>query len=611
MAPDWPNTITSRHHHLRRRAEAYASALYYSECSLSGISPDGAAAAEENARSGHSRWWLKGNDPNHPSLQSPESAKLKAITSCDAKVEEEKPKPNQASELAEETNDEAHTDEGNDSAVANIREEHDELTEDDSNAPLLARDDDWGSSFGTLSNFCTSRNASPYGVENNADAIRNPHVVSSHSSLSPSWLMSRPQSSSDATSQVFKQDIGSSVEMLKSYSTYPPNQLLTKEKNHEPISIGKPQLGIAHQITSESEAGDSISSGGLSCDGSLSCKPKFQGVASNVTRSRKRDRVGVAYPLDQTYLDARIATAKTELLSTLENEGKGPAFQNALATLEKYAKLKASSNNKKRKLSAHGADIDGTWLTVSPPEYLSCLGKNSEGESLFTLGRMSFDMYQPSNLVCSIQNQYNTIKSVEPKDLPLYVPKTLRREVDKERSGECRGRLKTFNIIASFTIEDTAEITSSEDAIQVQSKKPLRGILTNYGYVLPDPTLSDRKSIWFTGGTIEPAGDDSLDEWKKIFGSNSEDSVTKESKSPEIDTSKSQSTIEAEKARTLASKILLGAVHEPMNNQGTVGFHLNKPIGGHGSAYCDIVYMDDELRVTRGHSGSIYVFKRV
>ena len=167
------------------------------------------------------------------------------------------------------------------------------------------------------------------------------------------------------------------------------------------------------------------------------------------------------------------------------------------------------------------------------------------------------------------------------------------------------------SIIASFTIEDTAEITSSEDAIQEHCKKPLRGILTNYGYVLPDPTLPDRKSIWFTGGTIEPAGDDSLDEWKKIFGSTLVNSVTKESMSPGIDISKSQSTIEAEKARTLASKILLGAVHEPMNNQGTVGFHLNKPIGGHGSAYCDIIYMDDELRVMRGHSGSIYVFKRV
>lgn len=135
--------------------------------------------------------------------------------------------------------------------------------------------------------------------------------------------------------------------------------------------------------------------------------------------------------------------------------------------------------------------------------------------------------------------------------------------------------------------------------------------MTNYGYALPDPTSPDRKSIWFTGGTIEPADDDSLDEWKAIFGATTtalEGNTTGISQGK-----KNQSTLveEAKKARTLASKILLGAVHEPIDNQGIVGFHLNKPIGGHGSAYCDVIYLDDELRIMRGHSGSIYVFKRV
>ena len=132
--------------------------------------------------------------------------------------------------------------------------------------------------------------------------------------------------------------------------------------------------------------------------------------------------------------------------------------------------------------------------------------------------------------------------------------------------------------------------------------------MTNYGYALPDPALPSRKSIWFTGGTIEPADDDAVDEWKKIFGSASVNIGP--SKAPKYDASEKPSLVEAEKARTLASKILLGAVHEPIDEQGIVGFHLNRPIGGHGNAYCDIVYMDDELRIMRGHSGSIYVFKR-
>jgi len=113
--------------------------------------------------------------------------------------------------------------------------------------------------------------------------------------------------------------------------------------------------------------------------------------------------------------------------------------------------------------------------------------------------------------------------------------------VDNERRGDCRGRLWTYNIINSFTIENN-ETPSNEDAIQGQSKKPLSGILTNYGHAHPDPTLPDRKSIWFTGGTIEPADDDSLGEWNKIFGSKSANIVTKEVTYAENGTEKSQST---------------------------------------------------------------------
>lgn len=148
----------------------------------------------------------------------------------------------------------------------------------------------------------------------------------------------------------------------------------------------------------------------------------------------------------------------------------------------------------------------------------------------------------------------------------------------------------------------------------------MRGILTNYGYALPDPTHPNRKSIWFTGGTIESAQDHSLDEWKRIFGATTaskdksneiaEDQADGASSSASNRSCKQTSFAEAEKARMLASKIMLGAVHEPMDSRGVVGFHLKRPIGGHGSAYCDVIYMDEDVRIMRGHSGSIYVFKK-
>lgn len=155
-----------------------------------------------------------------------------------------------------------------------------------------------------------------------------------------------------------------------------------------------------------------------------------------------------------------------------------------------------------------------------------------------------------------------------------------------------------------FTIEQAN--TSSHD----QPKEPLRGVLTNYGYALPDPTYPNRKSIWFTGGTIEPAQDSSLEQWKKIFGANTSPiNSSNENDDPGCVTDLNK-LAEAERARILASKIMLGVVHEPMDDRGVVGFHLKRPIGGHGSAYCDVIYMDEDVRAMRGHSGSIYVFKK-
>lgn len=168
MTSNWPNSIPSRHRNLRRRAEAYASALYYSECSLGGISPRGAAEAEENARTLQSRWWLKGNDPNHPSMNGQgSSVASETITSCDAEAAKGGPKPNQARESVDMNGvDDVPVEEESGTGVVN------NPIEDDSNAPILARDDDLGSSFGTLKNFSCIRKVFSYSTASNLVATQ-------------------------------------------------------------------------------------------------------------------------------------------------------------------------------------------------------------------------------------------------------------------------------------------------------------------------------------------------------------------------------------------------------------------------------------------------------
>ena len=102
------------------------------------------------------------------------------------------------------------------------------------------------------------------------------------------------------------------------------------------------------------------------------------------------------------------------------------------------------------------------------------------------------------------------------------------------------------SIVTAFSIEtDSPQFGSSSRNKCVQ--RPLRGIITTFGYALPDPKTPNRLSIWFSGGKIEAHEEDnSLEEWKRAFGGGSLHRHLQE------------------KARLLAAKLLLGAEVPPL-----------------------------------------------
>jgi hypothetical protein len=152
--------------------------------------------------------------------------------------------------------------------------------------------------------------------------------------------------------------------------------------------------------------------------------------------------------------------------------------------------------------------------------------------------------------------------------------------------------------VVAITIQpgQTRRGIKSQEEGEYVVPKPIKGIMTNQGYAVPDPNVPNRLSIWFSGGALEVQDEPvDLEEWMKIFDS---------ACVPERNL--------REYANILAARLLLGAlVPEEMEEDGSMGYDLKKPIGGHGCAYCDIVYMDDDLRIMRGHRGSVYVCSRV
>lgn len=391
-----------------------ALAVYYGECHSMGISQTSAAAAEEDAAE-QSKWWIRGDDPNHPAHNSVRGTAITTKSNKDGEASSSNIEPTQGNEP--EDNDSANNDD----------EDDQEESDSDWDAPIFAYDDDFTAAPGSLQfsrrNSRYNRNRSSITYPLVAASFKTPFTVSTGSTLLPIWIDRRSQGNS---SKPFL-----SEDVLRSYSTYPYTNLCCTFTKH-PLSSSQ-STNTAHPITSESEADDSVYRCEMSNDDSSSV------VASRHIKPNKRLKLSEPFKssLDETFLQARIDhdidEAKKDLLSRLGDGTSSKSFSKCLRRLEDAAR--------RRKISRDQDDIEGTWIMVSPPDYPSCLGTNVKGDKLYTLERMSFGMYEPPDLLCSIQQQFNTITSVKRKaDIPLYAS-SLKKEVD---GGKCSGRLKTY-----------------------------------------------------------------------------------------------------------------------------------------------------------------------
>lgn len=242
---------------------------------------------------------------------------------------------------------------------------------------------------------------------------------------------------------------------------------------------------------------------------------------------------------------------KSLLLQTLissNGDVSTPQFQS-------YSNLLSEHNTTTRQTS-------GNWVSLSKPNYPECLGMNDNGEFMYTLGRMSFDMFLPSNLKCSIHGIFNVFGDEEEE---MTIPWNIRNAK----------HIKSYNISVSFSIET--------------GKTTLKALLTNHGYIAPDPHTPNRYSIWFTHGILEEDSSETTPEWMETFSTLPQRSIK-------------------EKARILAAKILLGAtIPEGLGEDGRMEYKFKRPIGG----WNDVLFGDESLMILRGQHGSMYVLHRI
>lgn len=139
----------------------------------------------------------------------------------------------------------------------------------------------------------------------------------------------------------------------------------------------------------------------------------------------------IEHPLERTL--KHIDNAKLEVIRSLAVSGGDVTNKTFLFALEQLRALYLMTDFAARNLKdvSKSKSQDGNWLLLSRPNFAECLGTNSAGEYMYTLGRMSFDMFTPGSLVCSISGVFNSIEIVKDKSNLKSIPKKLKDDIEK------------------------------------------------------------------------------------------------------------------------------------------------------------------------------------
>ncbi|CAJ1932864.1 unnamed protein product [Cylindrotheca closterium] len=299
-------------------------------------------------------------------------------------------------------------------------------------------------------------------------------------------------------------------------------------------------------------------------------------------------------------------TCRSELVASLLSSHGDVTNPRFLKALEVMSSIYASSDPGRPVDDTSFIDnfLNSAWVSLSRPAYDGCLGKTGRGDFVYSLGKMSFNMFKPGHLKCSIQHTLNKIDYVcDMNEARNVVPWSLRRELAMTDEEDAETFEKQQKTLRSYDIEIAMTIQPSDD--EIGPKKPLRAIQVVKGYMLRDPNEKNRLSVWFTGGKLSPfipydsngelMKDDehgSFEDWKAIFDQ-------------EYTSSWSESF------QNIGAKLFLGAqLPHGVNADGSLHYSLTRPYGGHGKSFIDVLYLDEGLFITRGNSGTIHVMVR-
>jgi hypothetical protein len=240
-------------------------------------------------------------------------------------------------------------------------------------------------------------------------------------------------------------------------------------------------------------------------------------------------------------------SAKTALRQALAACGGNTKDEAVITAIENLCRLNPTT------APAQSALQDSEWLLISAPNFPGG-EKLPDGRFVYTLGRLAFNMFQPTKLKLTI----NKVSQ------PVFL------------LGD--GEQRTHDIVVEFTTVD-------------ESVPQIKGIVHNLGVCKPfDET---QLQVNFTGGILKPHPSTNMADWQAVFGNQQKPSATSWK----------------EKLMSGLLKLMFGLVPaKGMNPEtGEIAFSMKRSPKGR----LDILYLDEELRITRGEKGTVLVCERL
>ena len=243
----------------------------------------------------------------------------------------------------------------------------------------------------------------------------------------------------------------------------------------------------------------------------------------------------------------KCAAAKTALRQALAACGGNTKDEAVIAAIENLQSLNPTTAP-----AYSGTLLDSKWLLISAPNFPG--GEQlANGKYVYTLGRLAFNMFEPTALKLVIDRVLQPVLLLE------------------------NGEERSHDIIVEFTTID-------------ESLPLVAGIVRNQGVCHP---VSDTVlQVKFTGATLAPQDPNKIDDWRAVF---------------EKQRHSSQRSWQ-QKLMSGLFRLMFGLVPpQAMNPQtGEVSFKMHRSPKGR----LEILYLDEELRITRGERGTVLVCQR-